>query len=173
MKWFQAWDFDGNEYKVFRPIIWGVVLITVALILNIFIADNFSGQMHGYSYCPENAMGGKCYNDFYQSNICGQDRTVFWFFTQKGLDNSSALCTTEIMLAGESLGDPEPFLVSYVWYIVVALLVIGIVSNHLLFNVGYRKNVSVQAENSATKVGGEIKPVINKNNESGGIGGAL
>lgn len=183
MKWFSSWDFDGNEYRIYRPITWTVVLITCCLILFIFYLDNFSGQTHGYSYCPSSAGVTGCFNGFYESNVCGHDRTVFFFFTQKGLDASSPICATQHMNAGDSFGDPEPWIVANVWFIVIGLLIAGIGLNHLLFNVNYRKknevvsvggNITLSPSSSInSSVSSSSSSVSTSSNTSSGIGGKL
>lgn len=138
MKWFKVFDFDGNEYKVFKPIMWGVALLTFALVGYIFYLDSFSGEVHGYSYCPNSSTGG-CFNVFYNHGNCGQDKTLLFFFHRKGLDPLSPICSTEHMFAGQELGDKPPFLVTHVWWFVTGFMLIGAFFNHFIFNVDYRK----------------------------------
>jgi len=141
MKLFRTFDFNGNEYRVFKPIMWIVSFIILGLMFSIFAWDSFSGETHAYTYCDESVVDG-CFNVFYRSNMCdGIDKKVMFFFTQKDLDVNSEICTTEHMLAGQTLGIKPPFVFEYFWYFVIGLTLLGTVVNHLIFNINYTNDV--------------------------------
>lgn len=138
MKWFKELDFDGSPYKIYKPIMWFIAFITFSLVGYALFLDSFSGATHGYSYCPTSASEG-CFNAFYNNSICYKDKTVFLFFTQKGLNSSSELCSVKHMLAGQELGDKPPFLIDNMWMIVIVIAILGMIVNHLIFNMNYKK----------------------------------
>jgi len=131
MDWFKSFNWNYQEYKFFKPMIWLFVLAIVGLGVYVLSLNNFTGNPYYYSYCPVNSNNNtffsQCFNAYYHSNLCGSE-----------IKNDDPLCSQEFILAGNSLGVKPPWLVVNFFIIVLALILILVLLNHLIFNKGFK-----------------------------------
>ena len=131
MNHWKTWHFGDKDYLVNVWVFRFIALTCLGILGFLFYQDSFSGEVHGYSVCP-NTTQGQCFNVFYRSNQC-KDGT---------LKPDNPLCTTELMFPGQELGEKPSWLFSNVWIIVVGLCLLGIVLNTLLWNRHFFKGGS-------------------------------
>lgn len=130
-KYFKTFELEGYTYRS-NKIITAVAFVLILIIG--FVALNyskFSGVTYYYSSCPvENqmkAMGNKCFNEFYNSNLC-RDGTI---------SSDNVLCTTKYIEAGQSLGTKAPYLVRNFTYISGGIVLLTLLLNTLIYNKGF------------------------------------
>lgn len=86
-----------------------------------------SDKNNVYLSCPKSSLSA-CRNPLFESSDCGVK-----------IPSGSPACTVEFIGPGYSVGVPPPFIFSYFWSIVLAVIGLILLVNHLLFNRGFFK----------------------------------
>lgn len=129
---FKEFELNHQTYKLSKPLFWIFALITFSLAFYVFYQDSFSGNVHGYSSCPNSSVGG-CFNMFYNSSVCN-DGTI---------PKEDKLCTVEHMFAGEELGVKPDWFTSNFYMIIFFSGLILLIINHFLYNKDFSFKVEV------------------------------
>ena len=112
--------FRDFEYRVFKPLFWFTIICFLLLGGFGLWENNFSLDSKFYMVC--NSKAG-CVNEYYGSDSC-----------LNSVYRDTPLCTQEFLFYGQSFGDKPSFITANLNSIVLALLLMFLVSNTLLFN---------------------------------------
>lgn len=125
MDWFKKFYFtDGSEYKVSRVLFTILCIMALGFAALIMNYDGWSGKTHYYQECTETAG---CPNFFYNNpNYCGKDIPL-----------DDRLCTTSALTRGMVIGDKPPAIFNYSISIIIGIFIIGLLLNHLFFNMSF------------------------------------
>lgn len=149
-KGFKTIAIFNKDYVISLWIFRVISIICLLAVLAIWYQDSFSGNNHFSSYCEPQYKEG-CYNIFY-NNIayCGKE-----------IDANNSLCTIEHMSPGQFLGEAKPWYLLYLWQGVIAIYLIGLLVNSLIW--GFR--------NQEANI--EVKPSQNNQDKNKPLGGEL
>ena len=134
---FSRFDVRSYGYVVNRWVTNGSFIILILLLGYVASVDGVE-SLRGSVYleCPVDATGGTCVNPFYDE-FCGSIGLV-------GFAPSEAppvvVCEPEFVPAGWSWGEPPSWVAKNFGWLSVLIVLCGLVLNHLLYNLGWRKN---------------------------------
>ena len=125
---------DGY-YAIDRLLVYAYILIIVATTITLLLTRGAADQM--YLSCPGPSP---CTNPLYQADCASIPTGVFWGTTSLPWN----ICQLKTLYPGYAYGNPPDPLTENAWAAYLLLLVITVIINHFLWNVGGEKNMNVK-----------------------------
>ena len=123
---------DGRKYRIKRALLRIFFFSWLIFIIGLMAFIFLNPEVQHYVACSEDAIAGKCENQFYDSTYCEQGH---WKMPDlKGWLNENGLCSKEFLYAGESYGEKPPFVLVNVGSITAWWLFMLFLINHFGYN---------------------------------------
>lgn len=110
-------------YKVDRLFFLVIFLLIVSYLGVVMVIDGFSwNNGNKYVSCPENAVGGRCYNPLFNNSLCGDE---YW-------------CSFETIPSGTTFGKQPSVYFLAAPYVAFFGVIFFVLVNHFLYNRGFK-----------------------------------
>jgi len=140
-KLFEKLDIKNIGYIVNKKITnIAFLILAIYFVLGMFTYSINPLEVSTYSYCPNESVGGKCFNSLYDDGCVeyGSNYTPIMPFNE--IHYETECPQPQFILAGESIGKPpvdNPFVDSFITFM-MCVLILALSYNHSKYNKGFK-----------------------------------